>query len=97
MPLYRCERCGWATTAFRVDAVRDHHTDCPECAGALRMVFHIGNSRVEPDPVPEDLKAERDRARKEYDRRIARERGQRRGRLRRAYGPDASPRRNSPH
>jgi rubredoxin len=39
VPLYRCEQCGWATTAFRFEAVPAHRTDCPECAGVLRMTF----------------------------------------------------------
>jgi hypothetical protein len=41
VPLYGCERCGWTTTAFRVDAVREHQADCPGCAGAIRLVFHV--------------------------------------------------------
>jgi hypothetical protein len=63
MPLYRCARCGWATTAFRVEAVRDHHADCPECLGTIRMVFYVGTPSLDPDPSLAQLEEERDRAR----------------------------------
>ncbi len=46
MPLYCCEACGWATTGLRVDAVSAHQTQCPECAGLLRLTFN----KVAPEP-----------------------------------------------
>jgi len=44
VPLYWCDGCGWASTAFRVDAVRTHHADCPDCAGTLRLTYHIATA-----------------------------------------------------
>ncbi len=68
MPLYRCAQCGWATTAFRVEAVRDHHIDCPECLGTIRLVFYVGTPSLDPDPPLAQLEAERDRARERQSR-----------------------------
>ena len=92
MPLYCCEQCGWATTSFRFDAVREHHTDCPQCSGLVRLVFHIGAKGVEPEPTPADLQAERDRARERFARRRAGDRADRRGRRGRISGPPTPPR-----
>jgi hypothetical protein len=47
VPLYCCDRCGWAATALRIDAVRDHQRECPACAGTMRLAFQG------PDYVPE--------------------------------------------
>jgi hypothetical protein len=80
MPLYRCEQCGWATTSFRVEAVRDHHADCPECLGTIHMVFYVGTPSLDPDPPLAELQAERDRAREQFSRRRALARSRRRGR-----------------
>jgi hypothetical protein len=102
MPLYQCEQCGWATTAFRVEAVRDHHDDCPECLGTIRMVFYVGTPSVDPDPPLAELQAERDRARERLSRRRVPERTQRPGRmpaLRRSAihsAPRSRPSRQSP-
>jgi hypothetical protein len=48
VPFYCCDDCGWATTAFRVDAVREHQIACPSCAGAMRIAF-----QVEEPPWPD--------------------------------------------
>jgi hypothetical protein len=80
VPLYCCEVCGWATSSFRVDAVNGHETDCPECAGALRLVFHIDSLPLDPEPTTADLQAERDRAAERSARWAARKRVQTRGR-----------------
>lgn len=39
VPLYACDRCGFASTAFRADAARSHQLDYPLCAGTIRMVL----------------------------------------------------------
>jgi hypothetical protein len=39
VPLYACDRCGFASTAFRADAARAHQLDYPGCAGTIRMVL----------------------------------------------------------
>jgi hypothetical protein len=95
VPLYSCEQCGWATTSFRFDAVREHHSDCPECSGLVRLVFHIRTNAVEPEPTPADLQAERERARERFARRRLRERVARRGRFGRMNGPPTPRRRTS--
>ena len=86
VPLYCCELCGWACTGFRVDAVREHQADCPECSGTIRLVFAIGTPPVDPDPTLTDLQAERDRAHERSLRWRARARAQTRGRTRRILG-----------
>ncbi len=80
MPLYRCARCGWATTSFRVDAVRDHRADCPECLGTIRLVFYVGTPSLDPDPPLAQLEQERERARERLSRWRAHERARRRRR-----------------
>jgi hypothetical protein len=49
VPMYQCDGCGWTTTGFRLDAVRNHEGDCPGCNGTIRLVFHVG---VAPDLDP---------------------------------------------
>ena len=55
VPLYACDRCGFASTAFRVDAARAHQLDYPSCTGTIRMVLdpparrpQIGGSSLDP-------------------------------------------------
>lgn len=75
MPLYCCDVCGWATTAFRVDAVRGHQTVCPSCAGAMRIAFHL-----EEPPPPAILPAEQESELTRAVKRSLRRRVERRGR-----------------
>jgi hypothetical protein len=46
VPMYVCDRCGFGSTAFRVEAASTHRADYPGCTGTIRMVFH------QPAPVP---------------------------------------------
>jgi anti-anti-sigma factor len=39
VPLYACERCGFTSAAFRLDAVAAHRLEYPECEGVMRIVF----------------------------------------------------------
>ena len=39
MPLYACDRCGFTSTAFRVDAARLHRLEYPQCEGSIRIIF----------------------------------------------------------
>ena len=39
MPLYGCERCGFTSAAFRLDAAAAHRLEYPECAGVIRIIF----------------------------------------------------------
>jgi hypothetical protein len=50
VPLYCCEVCGWATTALRVDAVREHYVECPACAGTMRLAFDV-NPSADKKPI----------------------------------------------
>jgi hypothetical protein len=90
--MYSCERCGWATTTFRVEAVREHEADCPECAGALRMVFHLETATRPVEPTREDLQDQRDQARERAVQSSIRDRHERRRRPQPAREP-APPRR----
>jgi anti-anti-sigma factor len=38
VPLYSCQRCGWATTSSWRDAVEGHGDGCPDCPGAVELV-----------------------------------------------------------
>lgn len=38
MPLYSCQRCGWATASSWRDAVEGHGEGCPECPGSVALV-----------------------------------------------------------
>lgn len=75
MPLYCCEVCGWATTAFRVDAVREHHSECPSCAGTMRIAFHLEEPPIPHAAVPAETEPEQIRAIKLSLRRRAERRG----------------------
>jgi hypothetical protein len=55
VPLYACDRCGFASTAFRADAARAHQLDYASCAGTIRIVLdpqargaQIARSRLDP-------------------------------------------------
>lgn len=39
MPLYGCERCGFTSAAFRLDAAAAHRLEYAECAGVIRIIF----------------------------------------------------------
>lgn len=39
MPLYACERCGFTSAAFRLEAVSAHRLEYPDCDGVMRIVF----------------------------------------------------------
>jgi anti-anti-sigma factor len=39
MPLYACNRCGFTSAAFRVDAARTHRLEYPECEGSIQIIF----------------------------------------------------------
>jgi anti-anti-sigma factor len=38
VPLYSCQRCGWATASSWRDAVEGHDNGCPDCPGAVELV-----------------------------------------------------------
>ncbi len=38
MPLYSCQRCGWATASSWRDAVEGHGEGCPNCTGSVELV-----------------------------------------------------------
>ncbi len=38
MPLYSCQRCGWATASSWRDAVDGHGDGCPDCSGSVELV-----------------------------------------------------------
>jgi anti-anti-sigma factor len=39
VPLYVCDRCGFTSAAFRIDASRAHRGDYPECEGVVQIIF----------------------------------------------------------
>lgn len=39
MPLYACDRCGFTSAVFRIDAVSDHRREYPYCEGTLQIIF----------------------------------------------------------
>jgi len=39
VPLYACNRCGFTSAAFRVDAARTHRFEYPECEGSIQIIF----------------------------------------------------------
>lgn len=39
VPLYACDRCGFTSTAFRVDAARTHRAEYPQCEGTVQIIF----------------------------------------------------------
>lgn len=39
MPLYACDRCGFTSAAFRVNAARAHRQEYPECPGSIKIIF----------------------------------------------------------
>lgn len=45
MPLYSCQRCGWATASAWREAVQGHREGCPECTGAVELVPLGGRSQ----------------------------------------------------
>jgi anti-anti-sigma factor len=45
VPLYSCQRCGWATAASWRTAVRAHGAGCPECPGTVELVPLAGRQR----------------------------------------------------
>jgi anti-anti-sigma factor len=40
VPLYACERCGFTSAAFRVDAAAAHRIEYPNCGGVIGIIFH---------------------------------------------------------
>jgi hypothetical protein len=82
VPLYCCDVCGWATTAFRVDAVREHHNECRSCVGTMRLAFDL-LGRAPPEAIlPAEPESEPARAVDRY----LRPRVERRGRPTRIEG-----------
>jgi hypothetical protein len=53
VPLYSCPRCGWATAASWVQAVRAHRMSAPDCLGEPELVAYGGSLRRPVDPNPE--------------------------------------------
>jgi hypothetical protein len=49
MPLYTCDRCGFTSTAFRVEAADGHATEYPGCPGTVRIVYYLAARRSELD------------------------------------------------
>ncbi len=45
MPLYSCQRCGWATASSWRDAVDGHDNGCPDCTGAVELVPLAGRAQ----------------------------------------------------
>jgi anti-anti-sigma factor len=39
VPLYACDRCGFTSAAFRVDAARAHRLEYPDCTGTIQIIF----------------------------------------------------------
>jgi anti-anti-sigma factor len=39
VPLYACDRCGFTSATFRIEAARVHRTDYPECEGIVQIIF----------------------------------------------------------
>jgi len=39
VPLYACERCGYTSAAFRLEAARLHRLEYPDCDGVMRIIF----------------------------------------------------------
>jgi hypothetical protein len=75
VPLYCCDVCGWATTAFRVDAVREHQVECQACAGTMRIAFHLEEPASPPAILPAQPESEQTRAVNRSLRRRAERRG----------------------
>src|SRR2546421_5680891 len=49
VPLYACDRCGFTSTAFRVNAAQAHHDAYPSCPGTIRIVYHVSKPPSELD------------------------------------------------
>jgi len=47
VPLYTCDRCGFTSTSFRVEAVEAHSTEYPACPGTIRIVYYLSARRSE--------------------------------------------------
>jgi anti-anti-sigma factor len=39
VPLYACERCGFTSAAFRVEAAAAHRLEYPNCGGVIGIIF----------------------------------------------------------
>lgn len=48
MPLYSCQRCGWATTDSWRRAVPEHASGSPDCPGTVELVSYSGSGAVRP-------------------------------------------------
>jgi anti-anti-sigma factor len=53
VPLYACDRCGFTSTAFRVDAARAHNVEYPECDGSVQIIFRSDERRRAPEAHPD--------------------------------------------
>lgn len=55
VPLYACERCGFTSAAFRLEAAAAHRLGCPDCDGVIRIVFRSEDryrgQTYEPQPA----------------------------------------------
>jgi len=45
VPLYSCQRCGWATASSWREAVQGHDAGCPGCPGAVELVPLAGRAQ----------------------------------------------------
>jgi anti-anti-sigma factor len=51
VPLYACDRCGFTSAAFRVDAARAHRAEYPDCEGTVQIIFRSHERSRSPNPA----------------------------------------------
>jgi anti-sigma B factor antagonist len=51
VPLYACDRCGFTSAAFRVDAARAHRLAYPQCSGTIQIIFRSDERHRDQSPI----------------------------------------------
>jgi anti-anti-sigma factor len=52
VPLYACDRCGFTSAAFRVDAANAHRDEYPQCTGSIQIIFRSDDRYRAPHRSP---------------------------------------------